>query len=168
MNTTKAIPELSVDTQTVERLLLAVTVGEVIEYSVLTNAIGRDVQADARHIADSARQRVLRSHRAVFEPVVGIGLKRLDDRGIISLGPSCVTRIRNMAKRGAQKLTAVNDFDALPNNLKLEHNVRLAQLGAVRHISSSKSTEKLIGHHSGEAQKTLPLRQCLDAMKAVL
>jgi len=167
MNETKAIPELSVDTQILEKLLLAAAVGSVIEYGVLSAAIGRNVQTEARHIMESARRRVLKSERMVFEPVINIGLKRLDDVGIVSLGPSYVGRIHNLSRRGAQKLTAVKAFDALPNELKVEHNVRLAQLGAVRHMSTSKTTKKLSGAMTATADK-LPLRQCLDAMKAVI
>jgi hypothetical protein len=167
MNTTKAIPELSVDTQTIERLLLAVDVSATIEYAVMSAAIGRDVQGDARHIMESARRRVLRDQRMVFEPVMDVGLKRLDDVGIVSLGPAYVGRIHRMSKRGAQKLTAVQDFDALPNGLKIEHNVRLAQLGAMRHMTSSRATKTLTGK-VGETANKLPLRQCLDAMKAVI
>lgn len=167
MNTTKAIPELSVDTQTIERILLAADVGTVIEYTVLSAAIGRNVQTDARHIMESARRRVLKSHRMVFEPVIDVGLKRLDDAGIVSLGPAYTGRIHNMARRGAQKLTAVQHFDELPNELKLEHNVRLAQLGAVRHMSGSRAAKNLSGRIK-ETVRDLPLRQCLDAMKEII
>jgi hypothetical protein len=167
MNTTKAIPELSVDTQTLERLLLTAETGSVVEYATMSAAIGRNVQTDARHIMESARRRVLRSHRMVFEPVIDVGLKRLDDEGIVSLGPAYVGRIHNMSRKAAQKLTAVQDFDALPNDLKIEHNVRLAQLGAVRHMSSSRAEKKLTGKIQDTA-KTLPLRQCLDAMKSII
>jgi hypothetical protein len=38
----RAIPELSIDTQTLERLLRTVSVGEIIAYRSLSAAIGRD------------------------------------------------------------------------------------------------------------------------------
>lgn len=167
MNTTRAIPELSIDTQTIERLLLATPVTGVVEYTALSAAIGRNVQTDARHIMESARRRVLRSHRMVFEPVVNVGLKRLDDVGIVSLGPSYVGRIHNLSRRGAGKLAAVADFDALPNEAKIEHNTRLAQLGAMRYFTSSKTAKRLAAGID-KASKELPLRKCLNAMKDLL
>ncbi len=103
----------------------------------------------------------------VFEPVIDVGLKRLNDEGIVSLGPAYVNRIHRMSKRGAQKLTAVHDFNALPNDVKIEHNVRLAQLGAMRHMTSSRSTKRLT-EKTEQTARSLPLRQCLEAMKSVI
>jgi len=167
MTEVKAIPELSLDTQTVERILLSVEVGSVVTYAILSESIGRNVQEDARHIMESARRRVLRSHQMVFEPVIDVGLKRLDDVGIVSLGPSVVGRIHNLAKRGSQKLSSVQDFDALPNELKIELSTRRAQLGVMRHMSTEKVTKKLSGAIS-EPTKAMPLRQSLEAMKSAI
>lgn len=167
MNTSKAIPELSVDTQLLERRMLAANVGDVIPYDELSAVIGRDVQTDARGNLTSARNRVLRSSQMVFEPVTNVGLKRLDDHGIVSLGSSYAGRIRNLARRGRRKLAAVLNFDALPNTLKVEHNTRYAQLSAIGHFASEKSTKKIEGAVTDTAA-SLPLRHCLDKMKDVL
>lgn len=167
MNTSRTIPELGIDTQTIERLLIAAEIGAIVTYTTLSAAIGRDVQRDARHITLTARRRLLRSDHMVFEPVIDVGLKRLDDIGIVGLGPSIVGRLRRMSKRGAEKLTAVRDFDALPNAAKVDHNVRLAQLGAIGHLSGARATRQLVGRVEA-TQRAIPLRECLSAMKAIL
>jgi len=163
----RAIPELSVDTQVLERLLMTIDVGGVISYHMMTAAIGRDVQADGRHIMDSARERVRRLNQAVFEPVTDVGLKRLDDIGIIGLGPMTRHRIERMARKGRAKLACVQDFDALPNAMKIEHNTSMAQLGAVQHFSSERTAKKLSTNLT-TPQKDMPLRQCLKAMEGLV
>lgn len=168
MNTnTRAIPELSVDTQTIERLLLAVAVGDTITYVELTAAIGRDVQHAARHVLTSARRRVLGSARAVFEPVVDIGLKRLDDVGKIGAGRWHLSRARRQAQYAARKASAVDNFEALPNAQKIEHNVVLAQAGVMRHFTSAKSTNKLATAMTSPKHELL-LRDSLKALQTVL
>ena len=167
MSTKKAIPELSIDTQTIEQMLLGVLVGETVSYHTLSAAIGRDVQHGARHILNSARRRVLREHHAVFEPVTNEGMKRLDDAGKIGAGHWHMRRMRNQARYAMAKVSAVDDFPALPNTLKVEHNVLRAQSGVLLHLSSKRITAKLRGA-IGSPQKEMPLRACLSAMEPFL
>jgi hypothetical protein len=150
MDKTRAIPELSVDTLAVEKILCAIEIGDVVPYETLSGAIGRDVQHQARHILDSARQRCLRERQMVFAPVFGVGMKRLDDIGIISTGTSAVKRINNMARVGSRKLAAVANFDALPNDQKVKHNVTMSQLGVLAHMTKG-STAKKIEARIGDA-----------------
>lgn len=165
--TEQTIPEVSIDTLALEQLLLTVAISDVIGYDRLSAAIGRDVQADARHLLRTARERVRRSQQMVFEPIVNVGLKRLDDVGIVGLGGVYRGRIRRLARRGTRKLVCVGDFAALPNELKVEHNVSMAQLGAVAHFTGESTTKKIAGGMEA-SHKSLPLRECLDAMKVAL
>ena len=166
-DTHRAIPEVSIDTQMLESALLIVGVGDVVSYGQLTDVIGRDVQTEARHHLASARRRVLRSHRMVFEPVLNVGLKRLDDAGKIAAGRWHIKRSRNQARYAQTKATAIDNFDALPNELKVEHNVIVAQAGVLRHMTSSRSVEKLKGSFQ-TTQKELSLKACLSAMAPCL
>jgi hypothetical protein len=163
----RAIPEVSIDTQILERALLLVGVGDVVTYAQLSGVISRDVQEEARHHLASARRRVLRGHRMVFEPVMNVGLKRLDDAGKIAAGRWHIKRSRNQAKFAQVKVSAVDDFDALPNNLKVEHNMSLAQTGALLHMTSPRSVEKLKGSFE-TTKKELSLKACLAAMAPCL
>lgn len=163
----KAIPELGLDTQTIERLLQALQIDESIPYAALSDAIGRDVRTEARHALDSARRRLLRAHRLLFECVRGVGLKRLGDEGKVSTGEWHLRRARTQAKKCVDKVTAVDNFQALPNDLKVQHNVLLAQAGVLRHITSPKTTAKL-QKAVDQPKRDLALRECLEAMKPAL
>lgn len=170
MDTTekKTIPELSIDTQTIEKLLLAAAIGDIVTYADMTTAIGRDVQHGARHYLRTAIARVLREpHRMLFEAVPNVGVKRLDDAGKIATGRSHLSRSRNQAKYAARKVKAVDDFDALPNALKVEHNVVIAQAGMLRHITSPNTTNRLM-EQTTRPVRELPLRACLKAMEPLL
>jgi hypothetical protein len=162
----RSIPELSIDTQTIERLLITSAIGEVISYDAMTSAIGRDVR-DARHLIASACRRLLREQHMVFAAVVNVGLKRLDDAGKIGAGQWHLQRVRRQAKFAVDKTTAVEDFDALPNALKVEHNVVLAQAGVLKHFTSRK-TAKRIGEGVNAPTKRLSLQDSLAAMKPVI
>lgn len=166
MSEKRAVPELSVDTQTIERLLWEIAVGDTVPYATLSKAIGRDVQHSARHILQSACDRALKEKRMVFAPVVGVGMKRLDDVGIVSTGASTIRRIFNLSRRGLRRLAAVADFDALPNEQKVKHNLTMGQLGMLSHATKSTTVKKLEAK-AGNGQP-LPTAKFLDAMRETL
>jgi hypothetical protein len=163
----RAVPELSVDTQTIERLLWEIPVGETVSYARLSEAIGRDVQHAARHILTSACDRVLREKQMVFAPVVGVGMKRLDDVGIVSTGSSTIQRIFNLSRRGLRRLAAVANFDALPNEQKVKHNLTMGQLGMLAHATKGATVKKL-EQRAGNSTAPLPTAKFLEAMKETL
>lgn len=163
----RAIPELSIDTQTLERLLATIPVGGFISYSALSAAIGRNVQVGARGNLNSARRRLLRSERILFEPVLNEGLKRLDDRGKVSTGRSHIRRAHNQAKMAYQKTVSVDHFDAMPNELKVEHNIVLAQAGALKSMTSERSRRQLETSIT-ETKAHLSLRESLQLMKPAI
>lgn len=164
---TKAVPDLSIDTQTIERLLSVVDVGEFVSYEDLSSAIGRNVQNGARHILKSAQTRLLRDQQMVFAPVWGKGMKRLDDVGIVGTGVSTLRRVHNLARRGAKTLAAVQDFEALPNDSKVQHNLMAAQLGMLSHVTSGRIAKRLEAH-AKQSPSPLPTAKLLEAMKASL
>lgn len=161
---TQTITELSVDTQAIERLLLTAGVNDIVTYAALTAAIGRDVQGNARSNLIAAVRRVLRDHDIVFDAVHNVGVKRLDDAAIVGLGHRYTRKIGRMARRARRKLSKVQDFAALPNALRVEHNLRYAMLSVVGYFAGEKQAKRL----AGRIQETMPgvtLRASLDAMK---
>jgi hypothetical protein len=167
MTTKRAIPELSIDTQTVERILVVAAVGEVVPYGRLSEAIGRNVQNGARYVLKSACDRLLREQHMVFEAVRGDGVKRLDDAGVVGTGTQTLKKIHNAARRGARKLAAVQDFNALPNEKKVQHNLIVAQLGMLAHVTSGRVAKRL-EEETRKAPEPLPTARLLEAMKASL
>ncbi len=164
--TTRAIPELSIDTQTLERLLWEVPVGDTVPYSTLSEAIGRNVQQRARHILVSAVRRVLREKRMVFAAVANVGLKRLDDEGVLSVGGEAVHAINRKCSRVVKKLSCV-EYDKLPTQGQTTHNVLVSQLGMLKHVTSS-PTQKKLEQRIGQAQTKLPVGKMLDEMRSTL
>lgn len=164
----RSIPELSIDTQTLERALLTVAVGEVVGYESLSKLIGRNVQNGATHLLQSARRRVQRDHHIVFEPVRGEGLKRLDDEGKARSGESALAKIRSTARRGQEKLLCVDDFDSLSNDAKIKHNLSLSVLGALRQVAKATTMKRLEGKVSNSKHDALPVAKFLDAARESL
>jgi hypothetical protein len=165
MSRKRAIPELSVDTQILERLLLVLDVEEIVSYKSLSDAIGKDVQHRARHLLDSARNRALKREGFVLESVMGIGIKRLSDEGIAHIGHSVTKKIHRLSKRGLQKLVAVKDFDALSANSKRTHNLNAAMLGVLAYQTKTRTLRKL---EAATSQSVLPAMKMLEAMKGAL
>lgn len=165
---TRAIAELSIDTQTLERALLIIPVGGVVSYSELSGLIGRDVQDDASHNLSSARHRVQRDHAMCFEPVRGSGLKRLSDESIVGTVAAAFGRVRNIARRGRNRLACVQDFDALPNDLKVRHNLAASIFGVLSHVTKESSAKKLEAGVANGKHDAMPVRRFLDAMKETL
>jgi hypothetical protein len=159
----RAIPELSVDTQILERLLVGAAVGDVIGYGALSAAIGRDVQNSARHLLMSAQRRLQRERQMVFAPVVGVGIKRLDDAGIVGVGESIMARTGRSARRGIQKLACAT-YESLPNDLKVKHNAMLSAFGVLAHMTKSKTLRQLEGV-AEKASQPLAIKPCLDELK---
>ena len=141
-----SIPELSVDVITLEKLLESVAPGEVIPYQVLCDAVGRDVREGSRHILYSARCRLLKREppesRMVFGAVSGVGLKRLDSVGCLSLGDQTIRHIKRASERGAFKV-ACAVYDQLNTDDKIRFNAHLAQMGAINLMSKTSSVRRV-------------------------
>lgn len=168
MSEKRAIPEPSIDTQTLERVLLTVEMGDVVSYKKLSEAIGRNVQNGAWHLLQSARHRVQREYDILFEPVRGEGLKRLDDAAIVGTVTATFNRVKNIARRGRQKIACVQDFDALPNDVKVKHNVAASIFGVLGQLTKESSVKKLEGQITNGKHDALPVAKFLDAMKQSL
>lgn len=162
----RAVPELSVDTQTLERILWDVPVGDTIGYDKLTAAIGRNVQGKARHILDSAVRRCLNDKEMVFGAVHGVGLKRLTDVGILSVGEQGRTALFRKSGRVIRKLAAAN-YTALNHSEQTQYNTLVSQFGVLRHMTST-AVQKKLETRIEQAQSKLPVAKMLDEMRATL
>lgn len=156
----RAIPELSVDTQILERRLLDVSVGEIVSYEELSKTIGRDVQRKAHHLLTTAVRRVLRDKQIVFAAVHGKGLKRLDDAGVLGVGEAAIAAIGRKSRRTVKKM-ACADYKALKPEERTQHNVIVSQLGVLAHITSSSVQKKL---EASAGHEKLPVAKMLAAV----
>lgn len=164
----KAIQELSLDTQTLKRLLREAEIGQIVSYSEMSSAIGRDVPTEARGNLRTARRQLLREHNMVFGPVLGVGMKRLDDAGKIESAHGHARRGRSQYRMAVRTVAAVDDFDALPNDQKIRHSLVAAQAGAILQLSSPTLTRKLEAAVSMHTQKSFKPKESLELMKGSL
>lgn len=164
----QAICELSIDTRTLELALRGAEVGQIVKYSSLSELIKRDVRNGAMHLLASARRRLQRDHQMVFDVVAGVGLKRLDDRGIANCGGAAIGRIHNISRRALQKSACVQDFDALPNEIKVRLNTDRSLHGMLAHATRTTTVRRLEGIVSNGKHDALPTAKFLEAMREVV
>lgn len=159
----KAIKEISIDTQLIVDHLAKKNVGDFIPYSEFNKLIGRDVQGAARHCLESARRILQRDERIVFATIKNEGIKRLDDVSIVNTGRDGLNRIRREAKRTAKRVSCA-EYDKLPNDKKIEHNLVASMTGALSHMTKAASIKKLESRVQ-EASDRLAIGTTLEAMK---
>lgn len=165
MSDKKIIAALSLDAKLLYERLKSAKIGDVVTYQELSNIIGRDVLDPGRGLLQTARRKALREDYFVFGIVRKEGLKRLSDLEIVATGEDTVGRIRRTARRGFRTITAVKDFEALPNEAKIRHNVYASMLGAVAMAASAPQMKKLEKKVS-EAKAQLSLTKTLEAFSA--
>jgi hypothetical protein len=159
------LPLISQNSLDLASTLRTLQPGEVIPYFRLSQTIGRNVQREGYGCLTTARRLLQRENRILFSPVKGVGLKRLTDSEITSIGPQTLLRINRSSRQGAQKLTCIKKFASLTNEEKIRHNTALSILGVFFEISQSKSVNR-IGQTVAVLQKQLPLREALTALLA--
>ncbi len=158
----KAIQEMSADTSLLAERLRKVEVGETITYQQLESVIDRDVRGVAVHNLRSAVHIAQREYKIVFACVHGVGLKRLDERGIVSTADDSLGKIHRTAKRGRDKLLCVENIEGLSNEAKTKYNAGLAAFGALHECTKTKSLERLEKAVESSKEK-LPLAGTLNA-----
>lgn len=136
---------MSLDTQMLYERLEKAQIGDLINYEELSAIIGSDVQIKGRGSLQSARKMAMRDKGMVFESVRDIGIKRLADAEIVRSGQAYISRIRRHARRGMRVLVSVQNFEALPNDLKIRHNATASMLGAVAQFSGSAAQKRIEG-----------------------
>lgn len=150
---TQTIAQTSVDARLLYERLVTLNIGESISYAALSAVVGRNVQDEAHGILRTARRMAEREDQIVFGTIVGEGLRRLSDPEIVDTGDHAMLRLRRTARRGANTVTAVGDFNALPNDKKIKHNTLLSLLGTVAAFvrpSVMKKLETSVANNAGK------------------
>lgn len=117
--------------------LREVEVQEVIPYSVLSGLVGGDVQREQRHLLASATKALLRE-RIVFGAVTNVGLKRLNDMGIVDRAETGLTRIQRAARRSGRILTLA-DYEQLSPVDQKRYRITQIRLGATVQFGGKKA-----------------------------
>jgi hypothetical protein len=155
---------MSIDAKVLSEVLAKVHVGDIVTYDILSKSIGRDVRTIARGILDTARKKVLNDRQIVFGTVRGAGLRRLTDEETVDTGEQTLASVRGATRRGMRRITAV-DFDSLPNEKKILHNVYASLFGTLSHFSRAKSVKALSENASSQTGQ-LPVAKTLEILSS--
>lgn len=153
--------EMSIDTRVVYDRLKAAAVGEVVSFNALSEALGRKVEGDCSNV-QSALRRLINIDGVVFDNVRGTGYKRLNDIEIVGTAEREREALRRQAKKAVRRLTCVQHFDALPNDIKIKHNAAVSGFGAIAAMMTPGSMKKLEASVE-KASQQLPLAKTLEA-----
>ena len=135
--------------------------GDVITYHEMSDLIGRNVQGEARYIMETAR-RYAKKERIYFGVITNKGLQRLDDAGKVKAGSGMMSKIRRTTRRAAQTLAAVEDFNSLPNELKIEHNTAMSVFGILTQATSKKLQTKISERVEGVEGGVLAMKKSFE------
>lgn len=151
----RTIGEVTSETLALYGHLKTLPIGAVVTYDDLTAIVGRNVQESARSALQTARRMCQRDHQIVFSPVVGYGLKRLNDNQIVSSADGDIKRIHRSAGRGIKKLACV-DYQNLDHAGMSSLNAKAAVLGTLAQHSTATSVQLLERHYANESKPMLP------------
>ncbi len=141
--------EKSADTKVIENVLSEMQVGDLLTYEQISAAIGRNVREFAIAALYSARRGLQKTKRMVFACEEGVGIRRLDDSGIVGSVEFDRKAVLRRANRTMDKLACVN-FEGLTESEKRKHTTAAAQMGVVAMFSSKASTRKIEGKINGK------------------
>lgn len=156
-------PDFSRSTQTLALIeaLRAASIGAVITYGQLSQAIGEDVQNGARHFLYSA-MKALQGDGVAFGTVRNMGVKRLTAEEIPAIGDAALLHIRRSSRRARKRMGVVNTMNDAPNAVRIEINAKASLLGAIEHFSTSKAVEKV---KETATHGPVPPMKLLEALK---
>lgn len=136
---------------------------QVLTYEQMGELIGKLVDGSASEY-QVARERLSRDHGIEIKTIPKVGGLRLDDGGIVEELPGDRATIHRRIKRSVRRATNVEDYSALKNTQKLEHDRHLATLGIMRQLQepqASKAIEQRVT--SGLAQ--VDVQRLIDVLR---
>lgn len=160
----RTVMAMSAETATVIGMLRKMTVGEVLTYATLSEAIGCDVRK-RRHVLKTARDRVLADDSVHTAIVATVGVKRLSDEEAGDGLSSSLRRARSAARRGRKSASRLN-INEIPQEKRAAVFARASLLELIDYSGSAKAAAKAIAvAASSPDEKVLPLRRMLAALK---
>jgi len=162
MTDKKTLFEMSIDTRMLYDRLKKAAVGEVVSFAQMTDTLGRQVEGANSNLQSALRR--LEGEGIAFANVRGVGYQRMNDVEVVNTAEHAREGIRRKAKRAVKRLTCVQEFDKLPNELKVKHNAALSGFGAIASIMSP-GRVKALEEQVMKAGAQLPLAKTLEAFK---
>lgn len=158
----KTLFEMSIDTRMLYDRLKKAAIGDVVSFTQMTELLGRSVDGACGNVQSALHR--LEGEGIAFANVRGTGYQRMNDVEVVNSAEHAREGIRRKAKRAVRRLTCVQEFDRLPNEMKVKHNAALSGFGAIASIMSPgrvKSLEEAVARVGAQ----LPLAKTLEAFK---
>lgn len=164
------IPQITnsraVERQALVEILRSVEPGETISYGAMeAGANVRNLRKD-RHVLAAARADLRDEESIVFEPITGVGLRRLTDAERATVAPD--RRRRRSFRQATLGLKEMRGLEtaALSNDERHQFLGRLALLSAVAAVSSARSLQRVLAV-SVPDQPALPVEQTLSELSKI-
>lgn len=156
---------VSIETTLLVERIKTMAQGDLVTYRDLTKLVGQDVQGEARHILQSARRICQREYQVVTDAERNVGIRRLTDVELTTSGLQVFAGLRRAAKRGIDRVTAVSDFNALPDEEKIRHNATVSALAVIRVMARPKSVDRIAAAVNTTNTGQLPIARTLELFR---
>ena len=119
-----------------------IDVGDVWTYKAMQQTVRRVVHG-GDHALQTALSRLARDHAIEFKNVRGVGYLRLDDVGIVDRLPKDRNRIRRTVRRSRMRAANIRDYDSMPNETKLSHDLHAATIGVIGSMLKNRTMKRI-------------------------
>jgi hypothetical protein len=158
----KFIKEKKAETKSLEQLLSATNINDIVTYKTMSALIGFSVQSErGRGYLYTAIKTMQREQRMVFVTVKNVGVQRANDVAIVATGRSYTKHIGRTARKASKKQDLA-DFRNLPAEARSEATVRSAQFKLLAHFSNENKAK------SAKKKTTTPMPPVSMTLKASL
>ena len=132
----------AIDTRDLVNAGTKIPINEVWTYAAMRSVVRRKIDG-GDHALQVALNRLARDHGIEFKNVRGVGYQRLDDEGIVDHLPADRSKIRRVVRRSRLRAANIKDYDALPNEAKLNHDLHAATIGVIQVMFKSKTMKRI-------------------------
>lgn len=123
--------------------LRTVPVGSIVEYATINAELGIEVDGRARHLLRSARSRLLEDDGIVFDAVTSVGLKRLDDVGVVDAAEGRTRLTGRHVRRTLKIASTVRDPGTLAPPDRARHQAVTIKNGVMAILYQPKATRAI-------------------------
>ena len=145
---------------TILKLMRDVPIGEILHYSTMTEALGRDVRHQCKRALVVALRRAVKEGM-VFDVVPKIGYKRLNDSETIAVSNKTIAHVRRATKRTLDKLSTV-DPASLDNAGRIRYSTTVSAMGTLSFFSSTANVRKI---EEASPKTALPIGQIFELFR---
>jgi hypothetical protein len=152
----------SADAIKLHQELLVTPVGTVVTYVKLGDVIGKPVSGSTGALR-TARRAAQNEDRMVFSCIRMVGLKRLDDEGIVTYADEKNVRVRRGAWR-VRRLIPLADLTKLRESSRQRAIAIASVLAVVTDLTRERSLLTVGQSTAGNLASTLPIKETLRAL----